>query len=111
MTDETEANVTATLEAIIGRLPDSDALLDQLVGARFEAGPTEVTITCRPDAHPTQVPDGPLPVRALVTDANGQTTGEILVWMENGYLSSAEHAWYTDDPPLAWPAATQLAFG
>ena len=42
---------------------------------------------------------------------SGQTTGEILVWMENGYVSSAEHAWYTDDPPLAWPVAAQLVFG
>ena len=107
----TEPHVTATLEAIIGRVPEAGALLDQLVAARFESGPTEVTITCRPDAASTQVPDGPLPVRALVTDALGQTTGEILVWMEDGYLSSAEHAWYTDDPPLAWPAAALLVFG
>ena len=107
----TEPHVMATLEAIIGRVPETDVLLHQLVGARFESSPTDVTITCRPDAASAQVPDGPLPVRALVTDAIGQTTGEILVWMENGYVSSAEHAWYTDDPPLAWPVAAQLVFG
>ena len=75
--------MTAILGAIIGRVPGTDVLLDQLVGARFESSPTEVNITCRPGASPTQLPDGPLPVRALVNDATGQTTGEILVWMKS----------------------------
>ena len=57
----TEADVRATLEAIIGRVPEADALLDQLIGVRFESGAAAVTITCRPDAAPTQVADGPLP--------------------------------------------------
>jgi hypothetical protein len=78
--------------------------------ARFGSSPTEVTITSRPDAARTQLADGPLPVRALVIDAAGLTTGEILVWMEDGCLSSAEHAWYTDDPPSAWPAVAQMVF-
>ena len=29
--------------------------------------------------------------------------GEVLVWIEDGLLSSAEYAWYTDEAPDAWP--------
>ncbi len=112
MTDQTESNVTATLEAIIGRVPETEVLLDQLVGVRFESSPTEVTITCRPDAAPTQVSDGPLPVRALVTNASGSDHGRDPAC---GWRTATSRRPNTPGTPTIrpwrWPAAAQLVFG
>ena len=57
----TEAHVMATLGPSSVACPSTDVLLDQLVGARFESSPTEVNITCRPDASSTSCPTGPSP--------------------------------------------------
>ncbi len=62
MTDETESNVTATLEAIIGRVPEADVLLDQLVGVRFEGMP-------RPMAMPTTL------IEAMAAEIDSQCIG------------------------------------
>ena len=36
--------------------------------------------------------------------------GELLIWVENGYLSMIEHAWYTLDPPAHLPSPNALVF-
>lgn len=49
------------------------------------------------------VPNGPVPVRALVTNAEGELIGEILIWVGAGRLAGIEYAWFTDDPPTELP--------
>lgn len=38
-----------------------------------------------------------------VTDQNGSAVGEIILWVENGWLSGIEYAWYTDERPRNLP--------
>ncbi|MET9027085.1 hypothetical protein ABZW96_15950 [Nocardia sp. NPDC004168] len=38
-----------------------------------------------------------------VTDRNGSPIGEVILWVEDGWLSGIEYAWYTDERPLALP--------
>lgn len=55
------------------------------------------------------LPDGPVSGRLLVLGDAGEPTGEILVWIAGGLLAGLEYAWYTDEPPTAWPAVDHLA--
>lgn len=56
-----------------------------------------------PDSAPRlDLDDGPIPTRALV-DREDELTGEIVVWVRAGRLIGLEQAWYTDEPPIAWP--------
>ena len=49
--------------------------------------------------------DGALPVEGDVRGPDGEITGLILVWAKNGALAGLEYAWYTGDPPAAWPSS------
>ena len=53
-------------------------------------------------------PDGPLPIRGLVVDESGRTTGFLLLWLRGGLLASLEHAWVTDDVPTSLPGPDQI---
>ncbi|MCU1688427.1 MAG: hypothetical protein JWN20_355 [Jatrophihabitantaceae bacterium] len=48
-------------------------------------------------------PNGPVQVDAEVIDAAGESVGELLVWVEDGFLSTLDFAWWTDEPPTALP--------
>lgn len=63
---------------------------------------TMIDVAVPSDADAVELPDGPIPSRALVYDEE-QVVGELLVWVRGGRLVGLEQAWYTDDPPLAWP--------
>jgi hypothetical protein len=52
--------------------------------------------------------DGPIPVRALVFGSADEITGELLVWVKEGYLSGFEHAWFTDKPPSEIPSPARV---
>jgi hypothetical protein len=97
-------------EVIKGSSVDgADALLDQLPATRVLGGlPTFLDLAVAPSAPRSRCPDGPLPGSAVVLDDSGQPIGEILVWVEHGYLSAVEYAWYTDEPPLEWPSPEAL---
>ncbi|WP_219108472.1 hypothetical protein [Austwickia sp. TVS 96-490-7B] len=49
-------------------------------------------------------PDGPLDIKPLVTDRQGEPVGEVLLWVSSGRITLLEQAWFTDDPPTAWPS-------
>lgn len=53
--------------------------------------------------------DGPLPVRAVVTDDTGTATGELLLWTTDGYLSQLEYAWFTENAPVALPDISHIS--
>jgi hypothetical protein len=43
--------------------------------------------------------DGPIPLTVMVLGSADATIGELLIWVNNGYLSALEFAWWSDDPP------------
>ncbi|APE33969.1 hypothetical protein BOX37_08275 [Nocardia mangyaensis] len=43
-----------------------------------------------------------------VTDLNGSSVGELILWVENGWLSGVEYAWYTDERPRTLPDPEQI---
>ena len=63
---------------------------------------TMLDVTVPSDLPAVDLPDGPTPGRALVYERE-QLVGEILVWIRDGRLIGVEQAWYTDEPPQAWP--------
>lgn len=91
------------------RLPAADQLLAQLPSARVRGGLATFLDLEVPDMAPrASCANGPLPVRAFVIGECGETIGEILIWVENGYLSGLELAWFTDEPPAEWPTPEQV---
>jgi hypothetical protein len=70
--------------------------------------PTMVELTLDKASARADLPDGPLPIRAVAYDDAGTPIGEVLVWIEDGLLSALEHAWYTDSRPDEFPPASQL---
>lgn len=65
--------------------------------------PTVLELSVPPGSERAALPDGPLSVRAIATDGEGELSGEVLVWVSGGYLSGLEYAWYGDDPPSDFP--------
>ena len=63
---------------------------------------TMLDVSVPSDIPVVDLPDGPVPGTALVYDRE-QLVGELLVWIRDGRLIGLEQAWYTDDPPKAWP--------
>lgn len=94
------------LKVIASHAPESHrrALVAQISKARVVGGiPTLLKIGVDRDEDLVALPDGPLPVRALVEDRCGSPAGEVLVWIKGGYLTALEYAWVTDQPPAALP--------
>lgn len=91
-------------------IPGIEALVAQLGAAGVRGGTTMfLDLTVADTAPAAHCPDGPLPVRAFVTDDRDQPVGEILVWIDRGYLSALEFAWVTDDMPDEWPSPTNVS--
>ncbi len=70
--------------------------------------PTRVDVTVPDVAVRSALPDGPTPGRAIVYDNRDQPVGEILVWIRSGLMIGLEQAWFTDEPPTAWPSPSQV---
>ncbi len=95
---------------VLAAAENADALAAQLPVARVGAGTTTFLDLTVPAGVPRAgVPDGPLPVSAVVSDVDGQPLGEIIVWVEGGLLSALEYAWVTDDEPREWPAPDHVS--
>lgn len=73
--------------------------------------PTMVELVVPGPLPPADVPDGPLPIRAVALDGNRSPVGEVLVWVSGGYLSAVEYAWCTDEVPVGLPLPSQLTIG
>ena len=82
--------------------PGAEQLLAQVPRTTVIGGdPTSLELDVA-DAEPADSPDGPVPVRAFVGSAD-DFEGEIIVWVERGYLAGLEFAWVTDRPPRGLP--------
>ena len=51
--------------------------------------------------------NGPVPVRAVVR-RHGKVIGEILVWVEEGFLAGLEFAWVSDAEPVEFPLPSDV---
>ena len=93
-------------------LPCGDALRAQILAARVVDGippmPTYLHLAVSSDAPRADCPDGVVPVHAVVESPTGDSTGFIMVWMKDGYLSTIEHPWVTDDMPEEFPPPESL---
>jgi hypothetical protein len=84
--------------------PGSDELLRQVRSVSVVGGPVTMLALRVSEATPASAfADGPVPLSATVSDAAGAAIGELLLWVESGYLSTLEFAWWTDDPPDQLP--------
>lgn len=65
------------------------------VAVVVDGPPSMLEVAVPGGASRVALPDGPLPVRVLSVDDQGTPTGEVVVWITDGYLSALEYAWYT----------------
>jgi len=76
----------------------------QVPHAEVSGGPvTFLELQVRESGPRSRFHEGHLPVRALVRWDEGDSEGELLVWVNDGYLSAFEFAWYTDEQPHEFP--------
>jgi hypothetical protein len=91
------------------RFPAAVALAAQLPLVIAAGGtPTVVNLMVEGAVAPADCADGPVPGRAIVESPDGESIGEVLVWVNSGRLSGLEYAWYTEQPPEAMPPAERL---
>jgi hypothetical protein len=89
-----------------------DDLRAQVAHLEVTAGTTPcfLNLEVNDSAPRWSITTSPLPVRVIV-GAPGAEAGEMLVWVESGYLSALEYAWYTDEMPDEWPDVESLRLG
>lgn len=84
-------------------------LLEQVRDVRVVGGiPTLLELRVERETRPAALPDGPIPLQAIVVGHSGSVEGQILVWTNSGYLSGIEFAWVTEDSPSGLPSPTMV---
>jgi hypothetical protein len=92
--------------------PGRDELLQQVDGVDVAGGPvTMIDLVVSAGLPAASVADGPIPLSAVVTGADGNTVGEILVWVTGGHLSTLEFAWWSEQAPAKLPSADDVTVG
>jgi hypothetical protein len=89
--------------------PGSEELAQQVSSVIVTGGP--ITMLKLRSAHTLRAsafPDGPIPMSMLVSNSAGDSVGELLVWVEHGFLSGLEFAWWTDDAPDELPSSDRV---
>lgn len=107
------SNELALLEWLLldPEVPDADALRAQVRFAQVVEGeprlPSIIHLSVA-GALPASLNNGHVPGGAVVEDASGQPTGFLDLWVKDGYLSSIEHSWVTDEMPEVFPPVERL---
>ncbi|MGV9720195.1 hypothetical protein [Nocardia beijingensis] len=106
-----ETNVVTKL--LSSNAPGASEYLAQVpyskVVATWGVGSPSVDLAVRPGAvQACGSTDGIFAIGA-VTDRNGSPIGEVILWVENGWLSGVEYAWYTNERPHTLPEPDQIA--
>lgn len=93
-------------------LPCGEALRAQIPHVLVVDGippmPTYLHLAVKSGAPRADCPDGVIPVHAVVESSSGEPTGFIMMWVEDGYLSTIEHPWLTDEMPEEFPPPGSL---
>lgn len=93
----------------VNTFPGAHELASQVEGTKVAGGlRTLLNLDAPRSALMAKRQDGPIPVRAFVQSPGGETVGEILVWVKDGYLSGLEFAWFTDDAPTEMPEIDRI---
>lgn len=98
--------VRELLRHVLGEadFPGCAELLQQVSSVNVVGGPvTMLDLRVTGPTSASAFTDGPIPLSAMVLDATGVTLGELLIWVNDGYISSLEFAWWSDDPPDQLP--------
>jgi len=89
--------------------PGSDELLRQVSNVEVVGGPlTMLDLRVKAGTAASEFVGGPVPLSIVVGSASASMTGELLIWVDSGFLSALEFAWWTDDPPDALPSPDQV---
>ncbi|MRH89869.1 hypothetical protein GFY24_20890 [Nocardia sp. SYP-A9097] len=100
------------LKVLSGDVEGAARFLGQIpfakVVATWGVGSPSVDLEVLAGAEAVRGMDGLLPVGAEVRDQSGEYIGEILVWVDGGYLSAIEYAWVSDDRPTVLPDPAAL---
>ncbi|MFB8761960.1 hypothetical protein [Nocardiopsis alba] len=95
-------------------LPGAEELRGRVGRARVVAswGPRSpsVDLWVERGAPAAPIPSGVVPVSCSVVDEGDDLVGEILLWVDSGFLSGIEYAWYGDAPPTTLPTTDRLIF-
>ncbi|MFC4127245.1 hypothetical protein [Nocardia rhizosphaerae] len=78
------------------------------VVATWGPGSPSVDLVVRPGAPQAAGSANGILANGAVTDPNGSPVGELILWVENGWLSGIEYAWYTDERPQSLPDPAQV---
>lgn len=99
------------LESVLRQadFPGCDELVRQASSVEVVGGPiTMIDLRADDALPPSAFADGPVPLSIGVSDAASNPVGELLIWIEHGYLTGLEFAWWTDDPPVQLPNVGQV---
>jgi hypothetical protein len=103
--------VRELLRHVLGKadFPGSDELFQQASSVNVVGGPvTMLDLRVTAPSSASAFTDGPIPLSVMVVDPADVALGELLVWVDDGYLSSLEFAWWSDDPPEHLPELDRL---
>jgi hypothetical protein len=110
LTSQVRALLTRVLQGV--KFPGRDELLAQVADVRVVGGPiTMLDLEVARSAPRSSISDGPAPAAALVRDQYGVESGELLVWIKDGYVNGLEYAWLSDDEPEHLPSASTVHVG
>jgi len=101
----------ALLGAVLGLKPfDGRLQLEAQLNhvAVIGGSPFQLDLIVVGELPTSSVRTGPIPTRAVVVDGVSQPTGEVIVWVADGYLSGLEYAWFADETPDRLPDPRQL---
>ncbi|BDU01053.1 MULTISPECIES: hypothetical protein [Nocardia] len=108
----TDLETSVVTKLLSSNAPGASEYLAQVpysqVVATWGVGSPSVDLAVRPGAvQASGSPDG-IFASGAVTDRNGTPIGEVILWVENGWLSGIEYAWYTDERPHTLPEPGQI---
>ena len=109
--DQLSDRVRGLLGAVLQQadFPGSEALAEQASSVSVAGGP--ITMLELRSSHTTPASafeEGPIPLSMMVSNPAGDLIGELLVWVERGYLSGLEFAWWTEDAPSELPDSDRV---
>ena len=102
-------NESKLLLKVLGATKGGEALAEQVPHVRVvdQSIPTLLRLLVDDGVPVATMHDGPIPGRFPVY-RQGQSLGEILVWVDGGRLSAIEYAWVTESGPTRIPDVDEV---